>query len=83
MRERRERIEKLLGTGTLRRRYETDPAVRAVVTTAANLCWSRERMLEVMAERLADERDGYFAIAHDLLALAPASMVVNLDRTDG
>lgn len=81
--ERRERIEALLGTGTLRRRYETDPTVRAVVTTAANLCWSRERMLEVMAECLADERDRYSRVARELLAAAPVPMVVNLGRTDG
>lgn len=81
--DRKDRIEALLGTGTLRRRYETDPTVRAVVTTAADLCWSRERMLEAMAEALADERDRYSKIARDLLALAPAPMVVNLGRADG
>lgn len=60
-------IEALLGSGELRRRYDHDPAVSGVVRHAAGHGWTRERMLEVLAERLAYERDAYRVAATSLI----------------
>jgi len=70
------RLHDLLGTDALRARYGTDITVSAYADAAVRERWTRERMLEALAEHLAVERDAYRDAAVKTMESAAFPLIV-------